>query len=91
MTPEHIRWAYRLFLDREPENESLLHRSVPNTQTLRRQFLASSEYQIKNPASALLIDKWVIVPTKLGFRILVALNELGVSRPFCSINMSLMR
>ena len=81
VTPEHIKWAYRLFLDREPENELLLHRSVPNTQTLRRQFLDSSEYQMKNAASALGIDKWVIVATKLGFRILVALNEVGVSRP----------
>ena len=36
---------------------------------------------MKNAASALGIDKSVIVTTKLGFRILVALNEVGVSRP----------
>jgi FkbM family methyltransferase len=78
---EHVRWAYRLLLDREPENEQVLNRPAPDTAALRRDFISSAEFQTKNPDLALSIKKWVIVPTKFGFRIFVALNELGVSRP----------
>jgi FkbM family methyltransferase len=81
ITPQHVQWAYRLFLDREPENEQVLKRTANDTAALRREFLSSSEFQMKNTDLALSIDKWVIAPTKLGFRIFVALNELGVSRP----------
>ena len=81
VTPEHVRWAYRLFLDREPENDAVLVPSAADTIELRRGFLYSAEFQQKNPDTALDIDKWVILPTDLGFRIFIALNELGVSRP----------
>ena len=81
ITPEHVKWAYRLFLDREPENEGALQREAANTADLRRSFLLSPEFQAKNPDLSLCIDKWVIVPTALGFKIFVALNEFGVSRP----------
>jgi FkbM family methyltransferase len=80
ITPEHIRWAYRLFLDREPENDAVLARTAPDTKTLRQTFLQSAEFNLKNPEFGLSIDKWVTVETDLGFRIRVALNEFGVSR-----------
>jgi FkbM family methyltransferase len=48
---------------------------------LRRAFLQSPEFEAKNPDLSLKLDKWVIVPTALGFKIFVALNEFGVSRP----------
>jgi FkbM family methyltransferase len=78
---DRIRWAYRLFLDREPESEQAFERMATGTADLRREFLASSEFQAKNPDLSLSIDKWVIVPTAFGFRIFVALNEFGISRP----------
>lgn len=80
ITPEHIRWAYRLFLDREPENEAVLARTAPDTKTLREAFLQSAEFNLNNPEFGLSINKWVTVETNLGFRIRVALNEFGVSR-----------
>jgi FkbM family methyltransferase len=81
ITQDHVKWAYRLFLDREPENDTALSRRAPDTQTLRREFLQSAEFEAKNPGFATSIDKWVIVPTRLGFRIFIALNEFGISRP----------
>lgn len=78
---EHALWGYRLFLDREPESEEALLRSASNTAELRQGFLTSSEFQANNPDLSLCIDKWVIVQTILGFRLFVALNEFGVSRP----------
>jgi FkbM family methyltransferase len=81
VTREHMRWAYRLFLDREVEDETLLDPRATTTAALRQQFLTSSEYQINNANLSALGDKWVIVPTALGFRIFVRLNEMGVSRP----------
>ncbi len=81
VTPEHVRWAYRLFLDREPENDAALLRSAVDTFDLRRQFLQSAEYQAKNLVTDGGNEKWVITSTEFGFRILVSLSEFGVSRP----------
>lgn len=79
---ETVRWAYRLFLDREPENEIVLETNIPDIPALRAAFLASIEYCNKNKTGgAILPDTWVIKETIHGFRIWVSLVELGVSRP----------
>ena len=47
---EAIVWAYRLFLDREPENEATverLSRELPTTGDIRRVFTASDEYHTR--------------------------------------------
>lgn len=49
---EMIEWAYRLFLDREPENEHAVSNKVKflaRTQDVRREFLSSLEFKSKNP------------------------------------------
>jgi len=81
VTREHVRWAYRLFLDREPESEDVLDLPAMDTSALRHAFLNSSEYQLTNSGVSTVGDKWVIVPTDLGFRIFVNLKELGICRP----------
>jgi len=51
---EAARWAYRLFLDREPENESAaLGIQKADTEALRQAFVSSSEYggRVKNNLS----------------------------------------
>lgn len=51
VTPEHVRWAYRLFLDREPENGRVveeLARHIGSTQALRDHFVLSAEYRHRN-------------------------------------------
>ena len=71
LTREHVRWAYRLFLDREPESEDVLDLPAMDTSALRHAFPSSSEYQLTNSGVSTVGDKWVIVPTDLGFRIFV--------------------
>jgi len=51
ITPEVVRWAYRLFLDREPENESVVEQKAKNchsTQELRRSLMNSEEFKLGN-------------------------------------------
>jgi 2-polyprenyl-3-methyl-5-hydroxy-6-metoxy-1,4-benzoquinol methylase len=51
MTPEAVRWAYRLFLDREPENERVVEQKAKNchsTQELRRSLMNSEEFKLEN-------------------------------------------
>ncbi len=53
LTHLSILWAYRLFLDREPENqkvitEKLKRLTVTDTQSLRREFMESEEFKRQN-------------------------------------------
>jgi|GEM_PF-2241441 len=49
ITEEHIIWAYRLFLDREPENQEVIKEKLTckNTRELRDLFRKLKEYQEK--------------------------------------------
>lgn len=62
ITPEFVMWAYRLFLDREPENETVVAGKVAalaNSRELRQEFMNSPEFKQKNgrPAPALTGDE----------------------------------
>ena len=52
LTPEHVIRAYRLLMDREPENKEVVLEKVrghANTETLRADFMSSEEFRTKNP------------------------------------------
>jgi SAM-dependent methyltransferase len=52
LTPEAVVWAYRLFLDREPENQEVVDykvKSFTNSYELRREFIHSYEFKQNNP------------------------------------------
>jgi 2-polyprenyl-3-methyl-5-hydroxy-6-metoxy-1,4-benzoquinol methylase len=52
LSAAHIAWAYRLFLDREPESDQAIEEKLKqfrDTQTLRDEFLRSAEYRRSNP------------------------------------------
>lgn len=52
ISPDAIIWGYRLFLDREPENWSVVAdklKRLTSTQDVRREFLSSEEFRQKNP------------------------------------------
>lgn len=53
---EEITWAYRLFLDREPENKDVIahFRNVGGTKELRAAFMAAAEFRSQIPAVAYL-------------------------------------
>ena len=57
ITPEVVSWAYRLFLDREPENETVVEEKAEtcrSTLELRRVFMRSEEFKSKNAVFATL-------------------------------------
>ena len=51
LTRDHIIWAYRILLDRDPENEAVIApklKGYQSTQQLRADIVTSHEYQSKN-------------------------------------------
>jgi 2-polyprenyl-3-methyl-5-hydroxy-6-metoxy-1,4-benzoquinol methylase len=51
ITPEVVKWGYRLFLDREPEDEAVIEEKIENhksVEDLRRTFMISEEFRQKN-------------------------------------------
>jgi FkbM family methyltransferase len=52
LTRDHVVWAYRLLLDRDPESEQAIEpklRAWRTTRELRTDLLSSEEYRVKNP------------------------------------------
>jgi FkbM family methyltransferase len=52
LTREHVIWAYRLLLDRDPESEDVIGPKLAgsrDTRELRHHLMTSAEFQIKNP------------------------------------------
>ena len=52
VTPQDVRWAYRIILGRNPENETVVQKSVGVFTTvaeLRKALLSSPEYRANNP------------------------------------------
>jgi 2-polyprenyl-3-methyl-5-hydroxy-6-metoxy-1,4-benzoquinol methylase len=52
LTRDDVLWAYRLYLDREPESEQVIEehlRKCSSTQELRDNFIYSTEFRRKNP------------------------------------------
>jgi SAM-dependent methyltransferase len=49
ITREHVQWAYRTFLDREPESEEAIaaHMVAADLEALARRFIASREFRQK--------------------------------------------
>jgi len=55
MNREAVTWGYRLFLDREPESESVILEKMTgpkNSKELRREFMQSNEFRTNNPPYA---------------------------------------
>ena len=54
LSREHLLWAYRLFLDREPESEALLTSmlaEIETTEDLRQRFFSSEEFRQRTGCS----------------------------------------
>lgn len=52
ISPESIAWAYRLFLDREPESPRVVAdklNRLASTQDIRQEFISSEEFKQKTP------------------------------------------
>jgi FkbM family methyltransferase len=64
LTREHVVWAYRLLLDRDPENEDVIAPKLAgsrDTRELRHHLMTSAEFQSKNRDYAHANDRTVVI------------------------------
>lgn len=88
LTPEHVVWAYRLFLDREPESAARVSEKLAawtSARQLRVDFMTSAEFRAKNPDLALTHEPTVVIrEIAPGLRLFVDLSDqvvgMGVLR-----------
>src|SRR5215467_7009727 len=69
LTRDHVVWAYRLLLDRDPENEEVIGPKLAgsrDTSELRRHLMTSAEFQQKNRDYAHTNDSTVVIKELLG-------------------------
>lgn len=78
---ETVVAAYRLLLDRNPENEQVIVEKMGSGSKtdLILDMIRSDEFQIKSPSGGMPINKWVLTDSRLGFRIWVNLADIAVS------------
>ena len=97
LTAEAVTWGYRLFLDRDPESQSVTAdklKYLRTTQDLRRELLGSEEYTSANPVSfrvpfsghepSLVIDDWHDVQQLFG-HVQRVWERQGESEPYWSV------
>ena len=64
LTTEHVVWAYRLLLDREPESDAVIGPKLAgsrNTSELRHHLMTSAEFQQKNRDYAHTNDRTIVI------------------------------
>ena len=79
LTREHVIWAYRLLLDRDPESEDVIGPKLAgsrNTAELRHHLITSAEFRDKNPDFAHTNDPTVVIKEVApGVRLLIDLSD----------------
>jgi FkbM family methyltransferase len=79
LTREHVVWAYRLLLDRDPENEDVIGPKLAgsrNTAELRRHLITSAEFRDKNPDFAHTNDSTIVIrEIAPGVRLFIDLSD----------------
>jgi len=83
--PEHVVWGYRLFLDREPENERVVREKLTwcrTTRDLRADFMTSAEFERSNADLAYDASPNVVIKElDGGLRLFVDLSDYLVGLP----------
>src|SRR5690349_4644982 len=79
LTRDHVVWAYRLLLDRDPESEDVIGPKLAgsrDTSELRRHLMTSAEFQEKNRDYAHTNDRTVVIKElESGVRLFVDLAD----------------
>src|SRR5450631_2866857 len=85
LTREHVVWAYRLLLDRDPENEDVIGPKLAgsrNTAELRHHLITSAEFRDKNPDFAHTNDPTVVIrEIAPGVRLFIDLSDHAIGLP----------
>jgi FkbM family methyltransferase len=79
LTREHVVWAYRVLLDRDPENEDVIGPKLAgsrDTRELRHHLITSAEFREKNPDFAHTNDPTVVIKEiEPGVRLFIDLSD----------------
>jgi FkbM family methyltransferase len=79
LTREHVVWAYRLLLDRDPESEDVIGPKLAgsrDTAELRHHLITSAEYERKNPDFAHTNDRTLVIKEiDGGVRLFIDLSD----------------
>src|SRR5215210_46231 len=79
LTRDHVVWAYRLLLDRDPENEDVIGPKLAgsrDTRELRHHLITSAEFREKNPDFAHPNDPTVVIKEIApGVRLFIDLSD----------------
>jgi FkbM family methyltransferase len=79
LTRDHVVWAYRLLLDRDPENDAVIGPKLAgsrNTAELRNHLMTSAEFQRKNPDYAHTNDRTIVIKELPGgVRLFIDLSD----------------
>jgi FkbM family methyltransferase len=79
LTRDHVIWAYRLLLDRDPESEDVIGPKLAGSQTtaeLRHHLITSAEFRDKNPDFAHTNDSTVVIKEIApGLRLCIDLSD----------------
>ncbi len=85
LTRDHIVWAYRILLDRDPESEAVIApklRGYQSTRQLRADIVTSREYQEKNRDFAQANDRTIVIKElNGGLRLFVDLSDHAIGLP----------
>lgn len=79
LTREHVIWAYRLLLDRDPESEDVIGPKLAGSRTtaeLRHHLVTSAEFRDKNPDFAHTNDSTIVIKEiGPGVRLFIDLSD----------------
>src|SRR5205085_2967995 len=79
LTREHVVWAYRLLLDRDPESEDVIGPKLAGSKTtaeLRHHLVTSAEFREKNPDFAQTNDPTLVIKEIApGVRLFIDLSD----------------
>jgi FkbM family methyltransferase len=79
LTREHVVWAYRLLLDRDPESDDVIGPKLAgsrDTSELRRHLVTSAEFRAKNPDFAHTNDPTLVIKEiAAGVRLFLDLSD----------------
>ena len=79
LTRDHVVWAYRILLDRDPENEDVIGPKLAgsrNTEELRHHLMTSAEFRSRNPDFAHTNDPTIVIKEIApGVRLFIDLSD----------------
>lgn len=85
LSREHVIWAYRILLDRDPESDAAIQPKLAgcrSTQQLRADIVTSQEYRDKNPDFAHTNDRTIVIREfDDGVRLFVDLSDHAIGLP----------